>query len=282
MTILEALAKAKRHRDEKARDGARESGAGEASVVRRHRAEGSPIAVAVTPLEFERLDADPQVCEQNRVLITRHRKHTYSTVLDSYRILRTRLLHRIGSQHWTSLGIVSAGPGEGKSLTAINLAVTMAREKKRNVFLLDLDLRNPSLCRYLGVTPRVDIGRYLTGEAKPEEIFFSIGVDNLVLAGGLTTYENSSELLGGNRLGELLAYINSIDPHALVLVDLPPLLVTADSMVVAPKLSAVLFVVAEGLTRRDQLKRATEVLAGVTVAGIVLNRSRESVEDYYS
>ena len=63
--------------------------------------------------------------------------------------------------------------------------------------------------------------------------------------------------------------------------DLPPVLVSADALVVAPKLSGVLLVVAEGMTRRDQLDRAIEVLSGAKVAGIVLNRSRESVEDYY-
>ena len=65
------------------------------------------------------------------------------------------------------------------------------------------------------------------------------------------------------------------------MVDLPPLLLSADALVVAPKLSAVLLVVAEGTTRRDKLDRAVELLSGSNVAGIVLNRSRESVEDYY-
>jgi Mrp family chromosome partitioning ATPase len=279
MTILEAIERAKRLREERAQHENR-APASEAPVVRRKAVEIKSHPVA--RLEFETVKIDPNVYEKNRVMMQREQGHAYSAVLDSYRILRTRIWHRgVGTERWSSLGMVSAGPGEGKSLTALNLSLAFAREKKNNVFLLDLDLRNPCVCRYLGVTPRVGIGSALSGEAKPQDVFFGIGVENLILAGGVTSYENSSEMLGGDGLANLLAYINSIDPHALIMVDLPPLLISADALVVGPKLSAVLLVVAEGVTRRDQLDRAIEVLSGSTVAGIVLNRSRESVEDYY-
>jgi Mrp family chromosome partitioning ATPase len=280
MIILEAIERAKRQREDRVKKGEPEPASSETSA-RRTRGAGNE-APPVARLVFEQVPIDAGVYEKNRVLMLRDQGHAYSAVLDAYRILRTRIWHRgVGSERWTSLGMVSAGPGEGKTLTSLNLALAFAREKKNNVFLLDLDLRNPSICRYLGVTPKVGIGSALIGEAKPEDVFFSIGVDNLVIAGGVTSYENSSEMLGGEGLGALLAYINRVDPHALILVDLPPLLISADSLVVAPKLSAVLLVVAEGVTRRDQLDRAIEVLSGSTVAGIVLNRSRESVKDYY-
>jgi protein-tyrosine kinase len=147
--------------------------------------------------------------------------------------------------------------------------------------LLDLDLRNPSLCQYLGVEPKKGVGDYLSGSADIEELFFSIGVENLSLVGGRSSHENSAELLGGERLNELLAYIGNIDRNALIIADLPPVLSVADALVVAPKLSATLLVVAEGRTSREGLDRATEILSGVTMAGIVLNHSREAVQSYY-
>jgi len=280
MIILEALAKAKR-----AREGQETTGEAEAAPLPQRPARGkigeSPIPAPIR-LEFPQVSINPAICERNRVFLTRQKGHAYSAVLDAYRILRTRLWAQgVSTERWTSLGMVSAGPGEGKTLTAINLALSFAREKRNNVFLLDLDLRNPSVCRYLGVQPAVGIGHALTREAKPEDVFFSIGIDNLTIAAGTQGYENSSELLGGSALDALLASINKLDPHSLIVVDLPPLLLSADALVVAPKLSTVLLVVAEGYTRRDQLDRAIEVLHGTNVAGIVLNRSRESVEDYY-
>jgi protein-tyrosine kinase len=279
MTILEAIEKAKRMHAEKARDSGGQEYVDTAAPTRRRKLEVAPAPVAA--LNFTRLSIDPAVYERNRVLISTQLETSHARAVDSYRILRTRLRSRLIAEQSTSFGIISAGPDEGKSLTAINLALSFANEKRRNVFLLDLDLRNPSLCRYLGVSPKVELGNCLAHVARPEDAFFSIGVDNLALAGGISSYDNSSELLGGSALAELLDYVRKLDPHALILVDLPPLLQSADAMVVAPHLTAMLLVVGEGVTRRDHLSRAAELLSGMTVAGVVLNRSREAVEDYY-
>lgn len=286
MSIVDAIQKAKRMQQERAEAIAPPTRNKPAiRVPRVERRMGTEADLPPVPrLEFPALALDPAVCAQNLILLTRDAaQHGYSAAVDSYRILRTRLTQRGGgAQTWNSFGICSAGPGEGKTVTCINLAMAYAREKKRNVFLLDLDLRNPSICRYLGVAPTVDIGQALTQEAKPEQLFFSVGIENLFVAGGLTSHENSSELLGSAALGEIFEFIHRSDPDALILVDLPPLLVCADAQVVAPRLSAIVLVVAEGVTRRDQVKPTLDLLAGVTVAGIFLNRSRDSVEDYYS
>ncbi len=74
-------------------------------------------------------------------------------VAAAYRIIRTRLLHTIRTHNLRSLAITSPGPGEGKSVTSMNIALSLARDPTCSVFLLDLDMRNPSLCRYVGVQP---------------------------------------------------------------------------------------------------------------------------------
>jgi Mrp family chromosome partitioning ATPase len=280
MTILEALERAKRIRAEKTRDGVEVQSADTAPATRRKKLEVMPSAPAVA-LDFAQLSIDPAVCARNRVLVSGLSGHPQAHIVDAYRMVRTRLRRWMGAEQSPGLGVVSAGPDEGKSVTSINLALAFAREKKQNVFLLDLDLRNPSLCRYLGASPPAEIGSYLAGGTRAEDIFFTTGIDNLVLAGSLSSHDNSSELLGGDALAALFAYIRKTDPQALILVDLPPLLQSADALIVAPHLTAALLVVADGITRRDQLDRATELLAGMTVAGVVLNRSREGVEDYY-
>jgi len=281
MTILEAIERAKRIRAKQTR--------AHEDVGTQHVESGAPMRRAkidvlpshVPSLDYSRLNLIPEACEENRVLLTGDPGHPHARAADSYRILRTRLRHHIVADQLTSFGIVSVGADEGKSVTAINLALSFASERRRNVYLLDLDLRNPSLCRYLGISPTAEIGSCLAGAVRPGEVFFTVGLDNLAIAGGLTSYNNSSELLGGAALTELLDHIKQTDPYAMVVVDLPPLLQSADAMVVAPHLTAMLLVVAEGVTRRDYLVRASEVLAGMAVAGVVLNRSREAVEEYY-
>jgi protein-tyrosine kinase len=278
MTILEALEKAKRMHAQRAREPSAEDRA-DTSPTRRRKLEIAPASIVA--LNYPRLDIDRTVCERNRVLFSAPQGSAHARAIDSFRILRTRLRNRIGTEQFVSLGVISAGPNEGKSVIAINLALAFANEKRRNVFLLDLDLRNPSICRYLGAAPAVELGSCLAHAAKPEDAFFNIGVDNLAVAGGVMSDENSSELLGGAGLASFFDYIRQTDPNALIIADLPPLLQSADSLVVAPHLATMLLVIGEGVTRRDHLSRATELLAGLTVAGVVLNRSREAVEDYY-
>jgi Mrp family chromosome partitioning ATPase len=276
MTILEALEKAKllRQQQQQAQDSP-------AQAARRVRSAANPVTVqAAARLNYTVHVPDPVALRANRVLLTADVRP--SAASDAYRILRTRLMHRIESNGWNSFAVTSAGPGEGKSLTVLNLGLAIASERRRNVYLLDLDLRNPSLCRYLGVRTDTGIGQYLAGDGTIENLFFSIGVDNLAVAGGMSTHENSAELLGSERLGELLDHIRQTDPGALILADLPPLLSVADALVVAPRMSATLLVVAEGRTRRDGLARALEVLSGVTLAGIALNHSSAAIQNYYA
>jgi capsular exopolysaccharide synthesis family protein len=279
MTILEAMEKAKRLRKErKVAEGA--------EATRELRAHAPKIKHAefavprIKPPEFVRIAYDPRACEESRILVSDAEGPVKPGAADAYNMVRTRLLQRIRTSGWTKIAVTSPGPGEGKSITTINLALSIAREMHNSVFLLDLDLRNPSICRHLGLVPNVEIFRYLTGEVGPESMFFSIGVENLSIAGGLTRTEQSSELLANGRLEQLIDYIRSIASHPLILIDLPPALSTADALVIAPKVDATLLVVAQGKTRRESLDRTVELLSEYTVAGVVLNRSQELLSDY--
>jgi protein-tyrosine kinase len=278
--IEEAIERAKRLQLERQRD----VSSSDRPVQIRAPIRGRKLEVAgstMPRLDYPELRPDLAVCEENKVLISPQSGGLHKHAVDAYRILRTRLRHRVGLDQVVSIGIVSAGANEGKSLTALNLALSFASEKRRNVFLIDLDLRNPSLCLFLGIAPNKEIAAYLANPGNPESVFFTLGVENLFVAGGITSHENSSELLGGSALAEMLDYVARSDPHALIIVDLPPILQSADAMVVGPNLSAMLLVVGEGITRRDNLGRALEMLGGMQVAGVVLNRSREAIEDYY-
>jgi Mrp family chromosome partitioning ATPase len=240
-----------------------------------------PTAVPAPLPMFSVVQADARICEQARVVLSEGADHSQSKVLDSYRIVRTRLRRALGTRDAASIGIVSAGRNEGKSLTSVNLALAFARERKQNVYLLDLDLRNPTVCGMLGVVPNVEIGSYLSGAAPAEAAFFTFGVEGVAVAGGTARHVNSSELLSGSALPQLFQYLHSVDPRALVLVDLPPLLPSADALIVAPHLTTTLLVVSEGVTRRDQLQRAGEMLSGVNVVGVVMNRSHEATDNHY-
>jgi Mrp family chromosome partitioning ATPase len=225
------------------------------------------------------LTANPAVCQENLILIDENAEKN-SLAMAAYRILRTRLLQRARLRQWTTIGVTSAGTNEGKSITTLNLGLGLARERNSDVVLLDLDMRNPCMSRYLGVDPPHQLLDYFEHRVNVEDVFFSIGIDRLLLASGTAATDSASELLGTRQFDDLKDYIKQHTVNPIVLIDLPPLLVTDDTLVVAPRIDAMLVVAAEGRTDRTALNKALELLKDYTVAGLVLNRSTAASGQY--
>ena len=204
-------------------------------------------------------------------------------VTDAYGMLRTRVLHRLRQNAWQALAVTSPGQGEGKTLTAVNLAVSLAREVNHTVLLVDFDLRRPSIHRYFGYQPKKGLSDYLNGSATVGELLFNPSLDRLVVLPNTVPMSNSSEILSSPTLVRLVEDLKSRYPDRLVIFDLPPLLSTDDALAFSPYVDAVLMVVEEGRTRRSQLERSVETLAGnAALLGTVLNKSHEALNiDYY-
>jgi protein-tyrosine kinase len=262
------------------------SPAGAAGHLSGTSATGSRRAPAInlpppsTQIQPHRVAFDPHAARENRLLLTAAVPEDRGTVA-AYAMLRTRILHRMRAKGWETLGVTSAAPQDGKSLTAVNLALSLAREKNSAVILLDLDMRNPTVCRTLGITPQLELRDFFEGRVDtPEDLFMSIGVDNLMVAGNVTATQNSAELLASGRLEELLAFIRRSTTSPLILIDLPPVLSPDDTLVVAPRIDALVLVASEGVTPREELDKASQMLADFQVAGLVLNRASESSQRY--
>jgi capsular exopolysaccharide synthesis family protein len=289
MSIVDALEKAKRLGKERAIAEAAvqqrpvDAASGDAPAAHAPRREvPPPIARPVKPLGLPRRLYDASACLQNRIMVPEADARANKGVLPGYRLLRTRVLQRARASRWSTLAVTSAGPGEGKSVTALNLAISLAREGNQDVFLLDCDMRNPSLCRYIGVEPPAEISDYFRGKASVHDLLFDIGIEHLALAGGVTSTDSASELLANGRFEELLREIRPLSVNPLILVDLPPMINTDDALVVAPRVDALVLVAAEGLTRRDELEKALGLLAEYPIAGVILNRTAEAAAaDYY-
>lgn len=233
----------------------------------------TPAYIPKTRLRSQALQLDVNACRENRLLLA-PTEHDEGAVA-AYRMLRTRMLHRIRAQKWTTIGITSTAPDDGKTLTALNLSFSLAREKNSEVVLLDLDMRNPSICSMLNVTPPRELRDFFEQPSTPDDLFFSIGVENLSIAGQNTSTQQASELLASSRFEELIAHVKESTVNPIVLIDLPPVLSTDDVLVLAPRLDALLLVVAEGKTARGALDKATELLSEFQLAGVVLNQSRD-------
>jgi|SRR5579863_5983946 len=227
-----------------------------------------------------RVAVDPVWTRENRLLLSSSVMTDHAPIA-AYGMLRTRLLHRARAQKWTTIGVTSAAPQDGKSLTALNLSLSLAREKNSSVVLIDLDLRNPTVCRDLGVEPPLELREFFEGKVpSPQDLFMSIGIDNLMFAGSVSSTSAAAELLANSKLDELLEFIKKSTTHPLVIVDLPPLPSPDDALVVAPHLDAMLLVVSQGVTPITEMHKAIELLSGFPVAGVVLNRATEGGRKY--
>ena len=196
---------------------------------------------------------------------------------NAYRMLRTQVLQRARAHGLTTIGVISAVNGEGKTLTAINLSLSLAAEPNQSVLLIDLDLRRPSVAKTLRLPVERGLESWFAGTATIEELWHGVeGVERLFLLPTLLPVPASSEALARATTKKMLQDLKERDPGRIVIVDLPPVLLSDDTLTLAPQLDAVVLVVAEGRTRRDDVARVLELLGNTRVIGTVLNRSSES------
>jgi len=202
-------------------------------------------------------------------------------VRSAYKMLRTRTLRRMRSNDWQTLGVTSASQGDGKSLTSLNLALSLARETTLSVILLELDLRRPTICKHLGVEPRIGLPEYLEGSAKLEEVLFRPeNTERLAILPNTEIYENSSEVLSSPKIAQMLDELRTDDPGRIIVCDLPPYLAADDVLAFSPLADAFLIVVSEGVTPRETLRKSIDILQELPVMGVVLNRSEEVSHGY--
>ncbi len=194
-----------------------------------------------------------------------------SAEAEAFRAVRTALYFSSAGEHKV-LQITSPGTGEGKSLLAANLAVSMAQSGKR-VLLIDADMRKPRVHKLFGVQAERGLSSVLRGEADPPEAVQEGPVPGLWLLPCGPLPSNPSELLSAPRFEELLNLLR--DQYDFVLVDTPPLLSVTDPGAVAPRVDGVLLTVRLARKGRPAAERAKEVLGtlGANIVGVVVNGS---------
>ncbi len=228
-------------------------------------------------LKTKIVDVSAETLERNR-LVAALPAHELT---DSYRMLRTKVLRELQTHGWNSIAITSPATGSGKTLTAINLAISLAREVNHTVLLVDLDLRAPSIHESFGYEPELGISDYLQHDAPIEEIMFSPGIDRLVVLPGRESIADSSETLRSPKMVSLVGELKHRYPDRIVICDLPPMLATDDALGFAPYTDAMLMVAEAGSTRREDLQQSLSILKDVRLIGTVLNKSEDAPSKLY-
>ena len=218
----------------------------------------------------------PAVLERNRLL-----SDPRSPMASAYKNLRTQVLQRMREHGWRSIAVVSPAPGDGTTVSAINLGMSLARDVHHTVLLADLDLHHPSVHRYFELTPALGLNDHLTDGAALEDVLINPGVQRFVLAPTTRATDNASELLGSERAHALVQELAQRYPTRLVVYDLPPVLAADDALAFLPNVDAVLLVMRDGKTLQRDLRRTLELIGGKPLLGTVLNRADTKDLPYY-
>ncbi len=220
---------------------------------------------------------DPQVLTDNRSIAFTPN----SPEADAYKVLRTRILHRTREQGGNTIMITSTLPKEGKTLTAVNLSLTFAKEFKQTVLLVDADFRQQSVHKVLGVQSDKGLIDYLVDERPISELITWPGIDKFTFISGGRPVFDSTELLGSPLMKELVADMKNRYPDRYVFFDVPPILVGADTLAFAPLVDFILVVVQAGRTPKPELMRAIDMLPREKILGIVMNRQTKIEKNSY-
>ena len=203
-----------------------------------------------------------------------------SSLTDVYRVLRTKVLQRLRGKGWSAIGVTSPRSGEGKTLTAINLAISVAMEVHWTALLVDADLRSPRIHQFFGLKPGGGLSDHLMRAVPIENLLIQPGIDSLVLLPAGGSLVNSSELLGSPRMGHLVKEFKTRYPSRLVIFDMPAVLTSADTLAFSHHVDAVLLVTEEGKTEGEDLARAISLLKDTPIIGTVLNKASQAASDY--
>jgi non-specific protein-tyrosine kinase len=203
-----------------------------------------------------------------------------SPYLDAFKILRTRINHLTLAGRSRTLMVTSVVPGEGKTLTAINLALTYAKEFSQTVLLVDCDFRRQDVHRYMGIESDRGLVDYLLREIPLKDIIIWPGLEKMTLISGGQTIQESTELLESSRMHGLVEELKNRYPDRFVIFDVPPVLAGADAIVFSTMVESIVMVVEAHKTPVEEIKNALDLLPRDKFLGFVLNKHDATDQKY--
>jgi len=204
-----------------------------------------------------------------------------SVVSEQYKSLVTNLLSLNKGKPPHVMAITSSIAAEGKSVTALNLAITLSHAiHKPKVLLIDADMRKGKIVKYLGVEEHKGLSEYLTGKASVDEIIFQIDIEHLSFISSGQVPSHPADLLASAPMTDLIRQLRS--QFEYILIDTPPVIPVTDAVIVGTFVDGVLMVIRAGETQRGIVNRASQLLnqAHAKMIGHVLTGIEYFVPDY--
>lgn len=238
----------------------------------------NPVETSHEPLR--ELVLDGRILEKNRIIA-----HDIAhPVRKSFDVLRTQVLQTMDEKDMHILAVTSPNPGCGKTVTAINLALSIARQPRRSVLLVDMDLQRPRIAHYLGLSVEQGLLSVLEGRTSLPAATMQTRIGSLRFSALLaeSPTEDSSAWMTSEAVTELLQGFRQMSHSQIVVIDLPPLLRSDDVMAILPQIDCVLFVTAVGVSTVSEIEECSRHLQSTEIVRIVLNKAPEEAKAYSS
>jgi hypothetical protein len=198
-------------------------------------------------------------------------------------ILRTQVLRSMDQKNWQFLAITSPTPGCGKSLIAINLALSIARQPDRSVLLVDMDLQRPQLASNLGLQCNKGLLSVLEGRTTLSDSIIEtrINKNQVLVLPCETSTTHSSEWMASREISGVLRDIRKEYKSRIVILDMPPVLPSDDVISILPQLDCLLLVATVGVSTVSDIEKCNRHLQSAEVVRVVLNKVSEPANQYY-
>ncbi len=252
-----------------------------ASAVTPAATVAAPAASAVTS---RRIDLDLDLIARNGVVVPNAPR---SRLADQFRVIKRPLLQNAAGKgastlnHANLIMITSALAGEGKTFTAINLAMSIAAELDHTVMLVDADVARPSVLRNLGVPEGPGLLDLIDGSAQMHDVLLRTNVDKLSVLPSGTPHQRATEMLASEGMRRLLDEMANRYADRIIIFDSPPLLMTTESRVLATNMGQIVMVVQAGRTKQSDVQAALETIDQCPVRLMLLNQVRSETEASY-
>lgn len=233
------------------------------------------IEVNYTQTEIVRLDR--ATLERNRI-VAFEKTNPDNWVYD---VLRTQVLQKMDEKGWRTLAITSPTVGSGKTVTAINLAISIAHHTQRTAMLVDFDLRRPRVGTYLGVRKTPSLSEVLTGKAQLADAMVNPDMPRLVVLPTSRPVPHAAEVLSSVVVRSMVAGLRERYADRIVIFDMPPVMAGDDVMALLPSVDAVLLVVGNGDSTRKEIEESMRHLPPEQLLGVVLNKAEAEVRRGY-
>lgn len=194
--------------------------------------------------------------------------------------LRAKVEHRIDMAGLRALGVSSAAASEGKTKTAIQLAVNMASTGRKKVLLMDLDLRKSDVAKEMRIGAAPGLGEYLSGSVSKEEIIRITSTRGLHLVPAGRPVQSPVDMLAGERFRSFLKELRG--HFDLLILDTPPILPVPDAITISDQVDAFILVFRLSFTPYKLLQQAVDELGTGKIMGVVLNGDEKKSDKYYS